>query len=59
MTKKQFPAASGYRYDVNLLSGADGLTPYLREYLDFMGWKDLNWLEDVHMGFEDGPSGGF
>jgi hypothetical protein len=19
-----------------------------------MGWKDLNWLEDVHMGYEEG-----
>ena len=19
-----------------------------------MGWDDLNWLEDVHMGYEDG-----
>lgn len=19
-----------------------------------MGWEDLNWLEDIHMGYEDG-----
>src|SRR5215207_3357714 len=22
--------------------------------MEFMGWDDLNWLEDVHMGYEDG-----
>ena len=44
----------GYRYDVNLLPDMDKLTPYLRKYLQVMGWKDLNWLEDVHMGFEEG-----
>ena len=21
-----------------------------------MGWDDLNWLEDVHMGYEEGAS---
>lgn len=57
MKKKNAPAAApvvGYRYDVNLLPDMDKLTPYLRKYLDVMGWKDLNWLEDVHMGFEEG-----
>ena len=24
-----------------------------------MGWKDLNWLEDVHMGYEEGRSAVF
>ena len=47
-------AIIGYRYDVNLLSDMNKLTPYLREYLKVMGWKDLNWLEDVHMGYEEG-----
>jgi len=36
----------GYRYDVNLVPDMDRCTP-------FMGWKDLNWLEDVHMGYEE------
>ena len=22
--------------------------------MEFMGWDDLNWLEDVHMGYEEG-----
>jgi len=44
----------GYRYDVNLLPDYERLTPYLRAYMEFMGWDDLNWLEDVHMGYEEG-----
>ena len=28
--------------------------PYLKDYIEFMGWDDLNWLEDVHMGYEEG-----
>ena len=44
----------GYRYDVNLVPDYDRLTPYLKDYMEFMGWDDLNWLEDVHMGYEAG-----
>ncbi len=44
----------GYRYDVNLLPDYGRLTPFLMKYITTMGWKDLNWLEDVHMGFEEG-----
>ena len=44
----------GYRYDVNLLPDYDRLTPFLRQYLEKMGWSDLNWLEEVHMGYEEG-----
>jgi len=44
----------GYRYDVNLVPDYDRLTPFLRSYMEVMGWKDLNWLEDVHMGYEEG-----
>lgn len=43
----------GYRYDVNLVPDLELLTPFLRRYLEIMGWEDLNWLEDVHMGYED------
>ena len=32
------------------------LTPYLKDYMEFMGWDDLNWLEDVHMGYEEGEA---
>jgi hypothetical protein len=44
----------GYRYDVNLLPDYDRLTPFLKQYIEIMGWDDLNWLEDVHMGYEEG-----
>ncbi len=44
----------GYRYDVNLLPDEALLTPFLKAYMAVMGWDDLNWLEDVHMGYEEG-----
>ncbi len=44
----------GYRYDVNLLPDYERLTPFLARYIEVMGWDDLNWLEDVHMGYEEG-----
>jgi hypothetical protein len=44
----------GYRYDVNLLPDYDRLTPFIKRYIETMGWDDLNWLEDVHMGYEEG-----
>ncbi len=44
----------GYRYDVNLLPDYGRLTPFLEAYIEVMGWDDLNWLEDVHMGYEEG-----
>ncbi len=44
----------GYRYDVNLLPDYERLTPFLKKYIEMMGWDDLNWLEDVHMGYEEG-----
>ena len=44
----------GYRYDVNLLPDYNRLTPFLKRYIESMGWDDVNWLEDVHMGYENG-----
>ena len=44
----------GYRYDVNLLPDYKRLTSFLKKYIEQMGWDDLNWLEDVHMGYENG-----
>ncbi|MFT5259549.1 MAG: hypothetical protein ACI9J2_001007 [Saprospiraceae bacterium] len=44
----------GYRYDVNLVPDMDRCPPFLTKYMDIMGWTDLNWLEDVHMGYEEG-----
>ena len=52
--EKQIGQHIGYRYDVNLLPDYARLTPYLKTYIEFMGWDDLNWLEDVHMGYEAG-----
>jgi len=44
----------GYRYDVNLLPDYSRMTSFLKKYIEVMGWKDLNWLEDVHLGYEEG-----
>jgi hypothetical protein len=44
----------GYRYDVNLVPDYERLTPFLKKYIEIMGWSDLNWLEDIHMGYEEG-----
>jgi hypothetical protein len=43
----------GYRYDVNLVPDLNRITPFLKKYIEVMGWRDLNWLEDVHMGYEE------
>ena len=52
--EKEIGQHIGYRYDVNLPPDYTLLTPFLKRYLKAMGWRDLNWLEDVHMGYEDG-----
>ena len=52
--EKEIGQHIGYRYDVNLLPDYDRMTPFLQNYLEIMGWSDLNWLEDVHMGYEEG-----
>jgi hypothetical protein len=52
--EKQIGQHIGYRYDVNLVPDYARLTPFLKQYMEAMGWSDLNWLEDVHMGYEEG-----
>ncbi|HFQ14714.1 MAG TPA: hypothetical protein ENK41_00040 [Rhodobacteraceae bacterium] len=52
--EKEIGQHIGYRYDVNLVPDYDRITPYLAKYMEVMGWDDLNWLEDVHMGYEEG-----
>lgn len=52
--EKEIGQHIGYRYDVNLLPDYARLTPFLEKYLALMGWRDLNWLEDVHLGYEEG-----
>jgi hypothetical protein len=52
--EKEIGQHIGYRYDVNLVPDYERLTPFLRHYMEIMGWDDLNWLEDVHMGYEEG-----
>ena len=49
----------GYRYDVNLVPDMDRCTDFLKKYMEVMGWTDLNWLEDVHMGYEEGNAAVF
>ncbi len=52
--EKEIGQHIGYRYDVNLLPDYERVTPFLKQYMEIMGWDDLNWLEDVHMGYEEG-----
>lgn len=52
--EKEIGQHIGYRYDVNLVPDYSRLTPFLKKYIETMGWSDLNWLEDVHMGYEEG-----
>ncbi|WP_435136374.1 hypothetical protein [Pseudopelagicola sp. nBUS_19] len=52
--EKEIGQHIGYRYDVNLVPDYNRLTPYLKKYMEVMGWDDLNWLEDIHMGYEEG-----
>ena len=51
--EKEIGQHIGYRYDVNLVPDYDRITPFLKKYLEVMNWQDLNWLEDVHMGYEE------
>lgn len=57
--EKEIGQHIGYRYDVNLVPDYTRLTPFLKKYLETMGWDDLNWLEDVHMGYEEGRAAVF
>jgi hypothetical protein len=57
--EKQIGQHIGYRYDVNLVPDYSRLTPFLKKYIETMGWEDLNWLEDVHMGYEEGRAAVF
>ncbi len=52
--EKEIGQHIGYRYDVNLVPDTTRITPFLKKYIEAMGWSDLNWLEDVHMGYEEG-----
>ena len=38
----------GYRYDVNLLPDYKKITPFLKKYVEAMGWDDLN-LSLIHI----------
>ena len=57
--EKEIGQHIGYRYDVNLVPDYDRITPFLQKYMETMGWDDLNWLEDVHMGYEEGAAAVF
>jgi hypothetical protein len=57
--EKEIGQHIGYRYDVNLVPDHNRLTPFLKRYMSTMGWSDLNWLEDVHLGYEEGRAAVF
>ena len=57
--EKEIGQHIGYRYDVNLVPDYNHITPFLKGYMETMGWDDLNWLEDVHMGYEEGNAAVF
>lgn len=57
--EKEIGQHIGYRYDVNLVPDMNRATPFLRKYMEVMGWMDLNWLEDVHMGYEENQAAVF
>jgi len=57
--EKEIGQHIGYRYDVNLVPDYNHITPFLKGYMEMMGWDDLNWLEDVHMGYEEGNAAVF
>jgi hypothetical protein len=57
--EKEIGQHIGYRYDVNLVPDYTRLTPFLKKYMEIMGWSDLNWLEDVHLGYEEGRAAVF
>ena len=57
--EKEIGQHIGYRYDVNLVPDYGRLTPFLKKYMEVMRWRDLNWLEDVHLGYEEGKAAVF
>jgi len=57
--EKEIGQHIGYRYDVNLVPDYSRITPFLKKYMEVMGWDDLNWLEDVHLGYEEGRAAVF
>lgn len=57
--EKEIGQHIGYRYDVNLVPDYRHITDFLKGYMEVMGWDDLNWLEDVHMGYEESKAAVF
>ena len=48
----------GYRYDVNLVPDYGRLTPFLRKYMEMMGWDDLLYTHlSVRIPVNGDPSG--
>ena len=39
--EKMIGQSIGYRYDVNLLPDYKKITPFLKKYIEAMGWDDL------------------
>ena len=43
--EKEIGQHIGYRYDVNLLPDYDLLTPFLKNYMEIMGWESVAMLK--------------
>ena len=56
--EKMIGQSIGYRYDVNLLPDYKKITPFLKKYIEAMGWDDLNWLEDCLLYTSPSPRDG-
>ena len=51
--EKEIRDEIGYPISRNLVPDYERLTRFIHKYLEVMNWQDLNWLEDVHMGYEE------
>jgi hypothetical protein len=57
--EKEIGQHIGNRYEDNMVYNSRGLAPLQKKYIQVMQWQDLNWLEDVHLGYEEGRAAVF
>jgi hypothetical protein len=48
--EKMIGQSIGYRYDVNLLPDYSKITPFLKKYVEAMGWDDLKLVRRCSYG---------
>ena len=53
--EKMIGQSIGYRYDVNLLPDYNKITPFLKKYIEAMGWDDLNSVSYTHLTLPTSP----